>query len=213
MTKLILVRHGESLGNAVRQLLGHTDLDLSELGYRQAEACAAALAREKIDVIYSSDLLRAYNTALPNARLRSLEVIASINLREVMLGEWEGKRVEDILAAYGDMYEKDWLGAFGTFRFPGGESTVEAGERFYAECIKIAEDNLGKTILIAAHAAVIRSFFAKVLNIAPEDIVKSIGFPSNASISELSYKDGKFEKISFSRDDHLLDVGITKYGS
>ena len=77
MTKLILIRHGESLGNAVRKLLGHTDLDLSPLGYQQAEAAAVALKDERIDAIYSSDLLRAYNTAVPHARLRGIDVIPS----------------------------------------------------------------------------------------------------------------------------------------
>lgn len=213
MTKLILVRHGESLGNAVRRLLGHTDLDLSELGYRQAEATADALKDEKIDVIYSSDLLRAYNTAVPNAKIHGLEIIPSENLREIMLGEWEGKSVDEIQEQYGDMYEKEWLGAFGTFRFPGGESTMEAGQRFYKECERIAHENLGKTILITAHAAVIRSFYSIVMNIAPEEIVGNLAYPTNASISEVEYKNGKFEKISFSRDEHLASVGITKYGS
>lgn len=74
-TKVILVRHGQSLGNAKRVLLGHTDLDLSELGYRQAEATAEALKDEKIDVVYSSDLKRAMSTAVPHARMRGMEEI------------------------------------------------------------------------------------------------------------------------------------------
>ena len=58
-TKIILIRHGESLGNANRTMLGHTDLDLSPLGYTQAETTANHLKNEKIDAIYSSDLIRA----------------------------------------------------------------------------------------------------------------------------------------------------------
>ncbi|MBQ8322112.1 MAG: histidine phosphatase family protein [Clostridia bacterium] len=212
-TKIILVRHGESLGNARRMLLGHTDLDLSELGYRQAEACAEALKNEKVDAIYSSDLLRAYNTAIPHAKMRGLAVQKSLQLREIYLGAWEGKSVADILEKHADMYEKDWLGAYGTFRFPGGESTVEAGERFYAEVARISEENEGKTVLIAAHAAVIRSFFAKVLGIAPEDIAPKLPFPSNASYSEVCFNGRSFEAGRFSVDDYLADIGITKYGA
>ncbi len=213
MTKFLLIRHGESLGNAARQLLGHTNLDLSELGYRQAQATAKALENEHIDIVYSSDLLRAFNTAKACADLHGLEVIPSKNLREVMLGEWEGQYVLDVIEKYGDMYEKEWLGSYGTFRFPGGESTVEAGVRFYNECVRIAEMNPDKTVVVAAHAAVIRSFVAKVLEIAPEDVAAKIGFPTNASVSELCYKDGKFELVEFSRDAHLTDVGITRYGA
>ena len=66
-TKIYFIRHGESLGNAARKILGHTDLDLSELGYRQAFATAEHLKDIHIDVIYSSDLMRAMHTAEPNA--------------------------------------------------------------------------------------------------------------------------------------------------
>lgn len=73
-TILLLVRHGESLGNARREFLGHTNKDLSELGYKQAEKTAEYLSKVKIDAVYSSDLIRAHNTALPHAKLRNLPV-------------------------------------------------------------------------------------------------------------------------------------------
>ena len=56
-TVFFLVRHGQSIGNAKREFLGHTDKDLSELGYLQAQKTADLLANERIDVIYSSDLI------------------------------------------------------------------------------------------------------------------------------------------------------------
>lgn len=210
MTKLILIRHGESLGNAVRRLLGHTDLDLSPLGYRQAEATAEALKDEKIDAIYSSDLLRAYNTAVPHALRRGLCVNPSLALREIRLGEWEGKSVDEVVAEYGDMYEKDWVCGYGTFKFPGGESTIEAGQRFFAECKRIAEENRDRTVLITAHAAVIRSFYSIVMQIPPEEIAARLPFPSNASFSEVFYDNGEFFAGRFSVDDHLRSVGVTK---
>ena len=58
-TKIIIVRHGQSIGNATKTVLGHTDLDLSDLGYKQAEVTANELKNEKIDLIVSSDLKRA----------------------------------------------------------------------------------------------------------------------------------------------------------
>ena len=210
-TKLILIRHGESLGNARRMLLGHTDLDLSELGYRQAECTAKALQNVKIDCIYSSDLKRAYNTAVPHARLRGMEVKGVKALRELYLGDWEGKSVEEVVVTYGNVYEKEWTERYGTFRMPNGESTQEAGVRFYNECVKIASTHKGGTVLVVAHAAVIRSFCAKVMEIAPEEIAQKLPFPSNASYSEV-YFDGVGFKIGrFSVDEHLADVGITKF--
>ena len=96
-TKILLVRHGQSIGNATKTILGHTDLDLSELGYKQAEVTANELKNEKIDLIFSSDLKRAYNTALFHAKMRDLEVITSKNLREVYLGAWEGQTINNII--------------------------------------------------------------------------------------------------------------------
>ena len=81
-TRLFLVRHGESIGNAQRCFLGHTDLDLTEYGYRQAKCTADFLSDIRIDEVYSSSLIRAYNTALPNAAMRSLTVKRSDMLRE-----------------------------------------------------------------------------------------------------------------------------------
>ena len=72
--KFYLVRHGQSLGNLNRIYLGHTDVDLSELGYKQAEITAEHLRGVHFDSIYSSDLKRAHNTALPHARIRNIPV-------------------------------------------------------------------------------------------------------------------------------------------
>lgn len=212
-TKIILVRHGESQGNAIRQLLGHTNLDLSPLGYIQAEATAKALLSEEVHAVYSSDLLRAYNTAKAHASVRGIDVVSSKNLREIYLGDWEGMLVSDVVLKYGKTYEVDWLENFGTFRFPNGESTLEAGERFYSECEKIANEHPDKTVLIAAHAAVIRSFFAKVVGVAPEKIAETIAFPTNASYSEVYFDGEKFTPGRYSVDDHLAEIGITRFGA
>ena len=95
-TRLLIVRHGESAANAVRVFLGHTNLGLSPRGEAQARATAELLRNEPISAIYSSDLIRAYNTALPNAELHSLEVIPQRTLRELYIGEWENMKILDI---------------------------------------------------------------------------------------------------------------------
>ena len=100
-TKLILIRHGQSIGNLTKRFLGHTDLDLSELGYLQANCTAEYLKNEKIDIIYSSDLIRAYNTAVPHAKIRGLDINTSIHLRENFVGEWENMFVDDIIEKWG----------------------------------------------------------------------------------------------------------------
>lgn len=210
-TKIILIRHGESIGNATRTILGHTDLDLSELGYRQANKTAEQLKNEKIDAIYSSDLKRAYNTALPHAKTRNLNVITSKGLREIYIGDWEGLNVDYIIEKWGrEIFENDWHRHFGTFRFPNGESTQEAGYRFFNEVHTICNENVGKTIIITAHAAVIRAFWAIINNIDAEDIAAKVPFASNASYSICYFENGKIIPFEYSIDEHLIEVGITR---
>lgn len=209
-TKIILVRHGQSIGNLTRTFLGHTDLDLSEMGYLQAKTTAERLKNEKIDKIYSSDLKRAYNTALFHAKIRNLDVISSVNLREAFAGEWEGKNVDELIEIWGmEMFADQWKARFGLFTFPAGESIKDAGIRFYNEILAISRQNQGKTILIAAHAAVIRAFWAIISGVAWENVADTIPFATNASYSVLTFDGKKFIPLEYSNDEHLLGVGIT----
>ena len=209
-TKIIIVRHGQSIGNMTRLFLGHTDLDLSELGYRQAEATAEHLRCEKIDKIYSSDLIRALNTAIPHAKMRNLEVILSKNLRECYAGAWENLYVDEIIEKWGrEVFVDQWRENFGCFTFPNGEHTRTAGERFYKEILSICEQNEGKTVLISSHAAIIRSFWAIISDVPAEEVSRKVPFPTNASYSIAYYENGNITPFSYSNDEHLHDVGIT----
>ena len=202
-TKIFIVRHGQSQGNATHVYLGHTDLDLSELGKEQARLTAERLKNEKIDAVYSSDLLRAHNTALPHAAMRGLEVIDSKSFREVFIGDWEGMYVPDLKERYPKEFMVEWVENFGTFRAPNGESVQEATDRFYKEAERVARENEGKTILIASHAAVIRGFWGRISNIAPENLAEAFPFPANASFSVLTYGDEGFVPVRFSVNDHI----------
>ena len=202
-TLIYIVRHGESLGNAKRIYLGHTDLDLSELGYKQAEATAEHLAGVKIDAVYSSDLKRAHNTALPHAKLRGIPVIDSKNLRELNIGDWEGKVVDDLISDHYEEFVLGWQQNFGTFALPGGEKVMDGAERFYREVFKIACENAGKTILIASHAAVIRAFWGKISGIAPEKMGTDTRFPTNASYTTVMCDGERLIPLEFSNDSHF----------
>ena len=90
VTKLYLVRHGQSAGNAEGRFGGHSPTPLSELGKKQAEITAQALAKENINVIYSSDLFRAVETAQPLADLLELKVTKTSAFRERNIGVLEG---------------------------------------------------------------------------------------------------------------------------
>ena len=85
-TRLIFIRHGQSMGNFHHLFLGHTDLDLSELGYQQAElACRYVFENYEVSSIYASDLSRAYETVKPLADELGIEIIKDENSAKSLL--------------------------------------------------------------------------------------------------------------------------------
>jgi broad specificity phosphatase PhoE len=205
-TLIFLVRHGQSIGNEKREFLGHTDKDLSSLGYEQAARTAEFLAYEDIDEVYSSDLIRAYHTALPHADMRNLKVKALKELREIFAGKWEGMRVEDIISQYPSDFIDGWRANFGTFTIPGGENVQDLAERIYRAIYGIAKQNEGKSILIGCHAAAIRAFWGKLTCIAPQDLADKLPFPMNASVSTVYFDGESLIAGEYSHADHLSDL-------
>ena len=204
-TYIYLVRHGESLGNLNRICLGHTDLDLTELGYEQAERTAQALRDVDFSAIYSSDLVRARNTAKPHCLLRGKEAVACESFRELYFGDWENCSVEYLTENYREDFTVGWRQIFGTFTPPGGESVVEMAERMVCGVKKAAQRHLGANILIVSHAAAIRAFWGKISGLTPDKWANN-PFPSNASYSVVEYSEGKLVPLSYSNDAHLGDI-------
>ena len=104
VTRLYLVRHGQSAGNAQGRFGGHSPTPLSALGRRQAQRTAQALAKERITVIYSSDLLRAVETAKPLAEILNLEINATTAFRERHVGVLEGLTFDEAKKHHPDDY-------------------------------------------------------------------------------------------------------------
>ena len=201
-TKIILIRHGQSLGNATKTYLGHTDLGLSEKGEDQARIAADYFKDTDIEAIYSSDLKRAYNTALPHAKYHNLEVTASTELREVNVGVWEGMLMDDIIERWPQEFCIDWRQKFGTSTPPGGEPVREAAKRIYNKLLSIAKAHKG-VVLVATHAAVIRAFWCYSQGIEPENWAESYPFPTNASASFVGFDGEKLIPLKFSFDEYI----------
>ena len=208
--EIILIRHGQSIGNLKRIYLGHTDWDLSDLGKEQAQLCADYFKDEKITAVYTSDLLRAYNTAKPHAILHNLTVNPMRILREVHVGAWEGQPVDSIIENWHDEFVIEWTERFGTSTPPGGEPVFEAGKRMYNALLDIARNNVGGKVLVAAHAAIIRAFWCYANAVEPEKWADYVPFPNNASASFVSFDGEKLVTKRFSFNDYLPSVSDKK---
>lgn len=210
-TKFYLIRHGQSQGNLLGLFLGHTDMDLTELGYRQAEMAAEYLKDIPVDVIYSSDLQRAYHTGCPTAQRKGMEIHTSPALREIFAGAWEAEKFTDLLVKYPEEYGNVWRFDIGNARCTGGESALELQSRVIGELRRIAEENPGKSVMVFTHATPIRVFKAHCDGLAPQEIA-SIPWATNASVTTAEYENGEFTLLSYSVD-HFMGDCVTSLGA
>lgn len=201
---LLFIRHGQSLGNMVRSFLGHTDLDLSPLGYEQAQCVGNYLNKRHIDKIYSSDLIRAYHTSLPTSRLKGIPVVTDKNLREIHAGKWENRYSAELKEEFKETYGV-WLNDVGNSCPDCGESVADLRKRIIAQVTEIAEANDGKTVAIFTHATPIRVLFSYTKSESLDD-VKNLPWATNASVSEAVYENGKFTEVYYSKDNYLENI-------
>lgn len=167
-TRLLLVRHGETEWNANGKAQGHQDIPLNETGKAQAKATAKFLIERypAITAIYSSDLIRAYTTALETASLLNLPIIQKFGLREAFLGEGEGMDPHKKQELYGPLWDEiltsyhDKRQRWQYSPIPGEETTYELIVRIKTEILQIAYKHCGTTVAIFSHGRAIRSFLA-----------------------------------------------------
>ena len=203
-TTIYLIRHGQSLGNLENRFLGHTDWDLTELGFKQAECTATFFDNIHIDTVYASDLKRAFNTAKAVADKKGLTVIPEKSFREINAGKWEMMLFEDIPKEFPDLW-RDWQNAdTDTLRAPEGESMRELLERVYSALLKVAKAHDGQAVVIGLHATPIRL----ILNhIAGNELCELYKTPwvSNASVTKIVW-DGEHYHLEASQDAHLGSI-------
>ncbi len=153
-TRLVLVRHGQSVWNASRRWQGHADAPLSELGRDQAKETARRLAGETFEALYASDLRRATETARIVGAPHGRVPVVDRRLRELDIGEWEGLSREQIAARWPEELERfdaDEPGA----RAPGGETRSELQARVFAALDDLTGRHGGGPLLVVAHGGVL----------------------------------------------------------
>ncbi len=206
-TTIYLIRHGESQGNQHNLFLGHTDMDITELGHAQAEKAAEFFADIHLDAIYSSDLQRAFHTAEHTAKKKGMEIIKDSGVREVFAGDWEGKSFTELPVLYPEEYAM-WKNDVGNAHCVGGESVAQLKERIVAAVERIAAANEGKTIAIFTHATPIRIIKTAWDGLTLDDM-KNVPWASNASVTHAEFEDGKFRVVEYSID-HFQGELVTK---
>ena len=153
-TRILLIRHGQSEGNAERRFGGHTATPLSALGHRQAEATARALSLEPITAIYSSDLPRAVETAAPLAQLLNLEITETDTFRERSVGQMEGLTFEEAAQKFPEEYAALLRRDFDHV-LPGGESYRQLLDRAAQALDRAIAAHRGGALTVFSHTGTI----------------------------------------------------------
>src|SRR5688500_18536064 len=174
MTTLLLARHGETDWNRELRIQGSSDIELNDLGRKQAQALAQELEHVELDAIYASDLSRARATAEAVAASHGLEVLLDPRLRERSFGSWEGLTREDI--------------AERPERHHDGESTEEVRERVLAAVQSIATAHRGENVLVVSHGGALNALWHHALGVRIERW-------ANCAVYKLALRDDGFVEI------------------
>lgn len=191
MTTLLLARHGETDWNRDERFQGHADTSLNARGREQAHELAEEV--NGVEVIYSSDLKRAIETAEVVAERLGLEVTVDSRLRERGFGAWEGLTRAEIEASFREEFDR-WRSGDG-----GGAPDAEAQEAFAARIEAFLTDVLARhpdqTVLVIAHGGSIRVVQAVASGLDYLQDRRSIRALANCSLARYAAREGKLTPL------------------
>jgi probable phosphoglycerate mutase len=200
VTRIILVRHGETDWNATGRIQGHSDTPLNAVGLLQAQRVARRLAGEPVRALYSSDLARAFETATVIGQSLGLPVVISPRLRERRYGTWEGLTAAEIQARYPEQFAQ-WRARSADFAPPYGETNRQLLSRALSELQTIGHRHVGEVVVVVTHGGFCYVLVNHLLGSIDGDR-REFSF-GNASIHILEVGDDRWSVISMNDIAHL----------
>lgn len=200
-TRICLVRHGETAWNAEKRIQGQTDIALDQTGLAQAAAAARWLSRQPVAALYSSDLLRAKQTAACIADALNLPLSLLPAVRERRYGVFEGMTYDEARIRYPEDYH-----AFEVrdpdYAFPGGgESLKQLHVRVTGQLQRLAADHAGQLVVLVTHGGVL-DIVNRFVRGNPLELARDFLIP-NAGINWLSVRGGRWTLDSWGETAHL----------
>ncbi|HSE17558.1 MAG TPA: histidine phosphatase family protein [Pyrinomonadaceae bacterium] len=194
-TNVLLIRHGQSKGNAERRFGGHTATPLSARGRNQAEATARTLKSESLTAIYSSDLLRARDTAKPLANMTGLPVHETSAFRERDVGVMEGLTFEDAAQQHPEQYAALLRRDF-EYVLSGGESYRQLLDRARQKLDEIIDENCGGKIAVFSHTGTICILALHLMGALDAPELKPVWISSaNCGITRFELRNDGFVRV------------------
>ncbi len=200
MTRIILVRHGQTEWNRVERFRGRIDIALNETGLAQAEALAQRLADEPLTAIYSSPLKRAVETARPIAERLGLPVQPLASIIDINYGRWQGHSPAEVAEIYPELHRL-WRSEPHRVALPDGESLDEVRARTMAALEDIAARHEGETVLVVAHQVVNKVLVCAMLGLDNSRFWRMQ--QDNGCLNIFDYEDGDFTAVLINDTCHL----------
>ncbi|MDM8558008.1 histidine phosphatase family protein [Candidatus Parabeggiatoa sp. HSG14] len=185
MTKIFLIRHGETVWNVERIIQGHLDSPLTEKGITQIEALANHLKSQKFDALYSSDLGRAYQTAKCISKTTGLSIVTDKRLRERNLGIFQGIAKKVLKTKFPEesrFYEANDA----NYVIPEGESIKQLSKRCITYFEELLQKHAGQHILVTTHNGVLVTLLKHTMQLPLE--VRPRFISKNSSINVFTYE-------------------------
>lgn len=198
MKKLILIRHGETDYGLQGKYCGYDDIPLNANGIKQANCLRAKLKKIRIDIVYSSDLKRAYQTA--KIIFQNKVIHKRKGLREIDFGQFSGLTFEEANRLYPDVY-KIWLNNPANAKIPDGENLHNFAKRVKGSFNKIFKQNMKKTVALVTHGGPIKIVLLKILN---QDLDKFWDIQQDlAALNIIEFRNGTAKVVRINDTLHL----------
>jgi probable phosphoglycerate mutase len=192
VTTILLARHGETDWNREGRFQGHADPPLNATGREQAVELADALTGRELAAVYTSPLLRAFETAQLVAAQRGLELVAVDGLREVDVGSWSGLTRAEVEQRFPEQYVR-WLD-YGQ-GWEDGETYDDMARRARAALLEIAAAHEGQHALAVTHGGPIRAAFAFAAGTSYAEARRTGPEIGNAFVVEFAVEDGALRRL------------------
>jgi probable phosphoglycerate mutase len=206
ITRVILIRHGETNWNLEGRMQGHRDSPLTDLGLAQARAVAACLATENIDALYSSDLQRAFLTARQIAEKTGHEIRVDPRLRERHLGIFQGLTREEMEARY-PVECAAYRNGGPDYQVSGGQSARQHFQLSVSCLTELAGQHSGELLVIVTHGGVVASLLRHALGIPLETPRRFALY--NGALNRFSVERGHWRLLGWGDTAHLRGLGTT----
>lgn len=198
--EIYLVRHGQTLWNTEKRLQGSADIELNETGRKLAQITGEALMDTPIDIIYSSPLKRAYETATLIRNGRAIPIITDKRIMEISFGSMEGRCQSELIMdpglSFRYFFDKPEL-----YCPPEDGETfshlIERGSEFMREVIEPLADTHSR-VMVVAHAAINKAIMSYIKK-HPINDFWSGGFQHNCNVIILNYTNQKYTIIDESK--------------